>query len=108
MSRVYAFEISQPLFEFQPGAESVSKDPTLLISQILPNIYVAAGVILLIYLVAGGFAVITASGSAEKAAGGQKAITNALLGFLIIFASYWIIQLIQVLTGIPILGGFGG
>ena len=39
----------------------------------------------------------------EQAAKGKQAATAAVIGFIIIFASYWIIQLIQLLTGITIL-----
>ena len=62
-----------------------------------------AGIILFLYLIFGGFTIATAAGSPENADKGKKAITNAIMGFVIIFASYWIIQIIQVLTGIPIL-----
>lgn len=76
------------------------------ISAILPNIYIIAGVILFILLVIGGLIVITSAGKAEQEGvqKGQKAITAALVGFLIIFASYWIMQIIKFVTGLDILG----
>ena len=75
-----------------------------LISCILPNIYVFAGVILFILMIIGGIGVIRGAGSGneEDLKKGQKAITSALLGFLIIFVSYWIIQLVQIITGTEI------
>jgi len=42
-------------------------------------------------------------GNPEKQEQGKKAVTAAIAGFLIIFCSYWIIQIIQVLTGLQIL-----
>ncbi len=77
-----------------------------LISSILPNIYVVAGVILFLLMVFGGFTYIKSAGSSDEEGvqKGQKAITAALVGFLIIFASYWIIQLIEIITGIQIFG----
>ena len=74
------------------------------ISQILPNIYIISGVLLLVYLVFGGFLMITSAGNPDEAAKGQKIITNAIMGFVIIFASYWIIQILEIITGIQILG----
>ena len=75
-----------------------------LISAILPNIYIFAGIILFILLIVGGLMVIINSGKGEQEGvqTGQKAITAALVGFLIIFASYWIMQIIEIITGIKI------
>jgi len=72
------------------------------ISRILPNIYVIAGVILFFLLIGGGLMFIISSGqqNPEGASKGMQAVTAALLGFLIIFASYWIMQIIQFITGI--------
>lgn len=79
--------------------------PGALISILLKNVYVIAGVSLLVLLIFGGISVImnAGSGDAKKAAQGQKAITNAIVGFLIVFASFWIIQIIQYITGVEIL-----
>lgn len=73
------------------------------ISQVLPNIYTASGVLLLVYAVIGGFMLVTAAGNEEQAGKGKQALTNAIIGFIIIFASYWIIQIIEILTGVTIL-----
>jgi len=74
------------------------------ISAVLPNVYVIAGIILFVLLLAGGIMVISSAGKGESDSTkkGSQAITAALLGFLIIFASYWIIQLIEILTGVNI------
>ncbi len=79
--------------------------PGALISILLKNVYVIAGVLLFVLLIFGGFSIISSAGGgdAKKTAQGQKAITSALIGFLIIFASYWIIQIIQYITGLEIL-----
>ncbi len=79
------------------------ESPYAFISLILPNIYIISGVLLLVYLVFGGFLMITSAGNPDEAAKGQKIITNAIMGFVIIFASYWIIQMIEIITGITIL-----
>ena len=77
--------------------------PFDLISLILPNAYILAGIILFLYLVFGGFMVVTSAGNPQNAQQGQKIIMNAIIGFIIIIASYWIIQLIEALTGIRLL-----
>ena len=87
------------------GTASQFSSPGALISILLKNVYMVAGVLLLFLLIFGGISIIMSAGSgdAKKTAQGQKIVTNALIGFLIIFASYWIIQLIQFITGVKIL-----
>ena len=72
------------------------------ISAILPNVYIIASLILFILLIAGGFVIIASGGNPEKKGQGGKAITSAIAGFIIIFVSFWIIKLIEFLTGIEI------
>ena len=75
------------------------------ISAILPNIYVVAGIIaFVLVLVAGLMFIINAGkGQSEQAKKWQGTLTASIAGLLIIFLSYWIIQIIEVLTGIKIL-----
>jgi len=73
------------------------------ITCVLPNIYIIAGVILLIILTGAGLVYLFSAGNTEKQAESSKAIGATLLGFVILFASYWIIQIIQVILGVKIL-----
>jgi hypothetical protein len=73
-----------------------------LISRVLPNAYIIAGIILFIYISAGGFMIISSAGNPEAAKNGQKIVTNAIIGFIVLFASYWLIQIIEVITGVKI------
>lgn len=65
----------------------------------------AAGIILLFLFVAGGIGIIASAGSdnPEGVEKGKKAISAALTGFIVVFASYWIVKLIEIITGITIL-----
>lgn len=65
-----------------------------------------AGIILLLFLIYGGIMIISSAGSnePEKAARGKQAATTAALGFVVVFAAYWIVKLIEIITGISILG----
>ena len=83
----------------KPGFENISK----ILSSILPNIYIVAGIILLFLIIGGGFAIMTSETDPQKKAQGGKAITAAIVGFLILFASYWLVQIIEKITGVPIL-----
>jgi len=55
-------------------------------------------------LIYGGFIIISSAGEdPKKQAQGQQLITQALIGFLIVIASYLIVKLIETLTGFSIL-----
>jgi len=81
------------------------KDPATLISIIVKNGLTVAGIILLVLFVVGGFMMISSGGSGDqkKAAQAKALVTDALVGFLVIFLSYFIIQIIEVITGLTIL-----
>ena len=76
-----------------------------LVTLLLSNALVVAGVIFLFILVGGGLLMIAGAGRSdpEQAGKGRKAATAAVIGFIIIFASYWIIQIIELITGTKIL-----
>ena len=74
-----------------------------ILSVIINNIFVIATIILFIFIIVGGLGMILNAGNAEKQQQGSKTITSALTGFLIVFASYWIIRIIEILTGFTIL-----
>lgn len=76
-----------------------------LVTSVVSNLYVLAGVLLLTFILLGGLSMIRGAGqnNPQKAGQGKQAATYAFIGFLIIFGSYWIIQLIEAITGLSIL-----
>ncbi len=68
--------------------------------------FVLAGVILLIYFIMGGIGMIAGAGSQnpQQIEKGKQAATSALIGFVVVFVSYWIVKLIEQITGVSILG----
>ena len=74
-----------------------------LINNIVPNIYIAAGLIIFVMVLVGGFSIMSSGSDSHKLEDGKKVISSAIIGLLVLFASYWIIQIIQVVTGVPIL-----
>jgi len=80
-------------------------DPTTLVTLIVKNGLTIAGIILIVLIVAGGFMMIASAGSGDQkqAATAKTMITDALIGFLVIFLSYFIIQIVEVITGLSIL-----
>ncbi|HTK03152.1 MAG TPA: hypothetical protein VL401_00035 [Alphaproteobacteria bacterium] len=87
-------------FPFQ-NLESISSAVTLFL-----NIsFVLAGLILLFFFILGGIGMISSAGKNDpKAAEQAKAtITSAVIGFVVVFASYWIVKLIGSLVGFEII-----
>jgi hypothetical protein len=82
---------------FQPGSNLGA-----IISAILPYLFVIAGLLLLFYLIAGGFQMMISANDEKGLASAKGKITNALVGFLLLFISYWLVQIIEVILGIKI------
>lgn len=76
-----------------------------LVNVIVRNAFMLAGVITFILLIFGGIGIIVGAGSGDtkKLEQGKKTLTGALSGLLIVVTSVWIIQIIERITGIPIL-----
>ena len=72
------------------------------IGKIIEYIYIFAGFALLIALLMGGFTVLTAAGSPEKAAKGYNQATYGVIGFILIFVSYMVVLLIQAIFHVKI------
>jgi hypothetical protein len=71
-----------------------------LISSFSSNAVIVGGVLFLIMAIVAGYHMLSNSGDAEKFAAGKDIITYAMIGFLLIFGAYWIIQLIQFMLGL--------
>lgn len=65
--------------------------------------FVLAGLILLFYFILGGIALMSSAGKSDPKATEQAraTITSAVIGFVVVFTAYWIVQLIGKLLGIP-------
>jgi hypothetical protein len=81
--------------------------PTIgsLINVILKNSLTVIGLIMLVLLISGGLMFIISAGSndSKKSAQAKSLITDALIGFAVVFLAFFIIQIIQVITGLQIL-----
>ena len=61
-----------------------------------------AGIILFIMLLSGGFKFITAGGDPKAVEGAKKTLTYAILGMVLVAASFLILRFIQVFTGVNV------
>jgi len=62
---------------------------------------VIAGVIIMGMFLFGGLQIIIGAGRNDPQATGrgQKAVTYAVIGFIIVFSAYWIIRIIEIISG---------
>lgn len=63
-------------------------------------LYPLAGMLLFVYLVWGGFDYLLSRGNPEKVKSGKAKITAALIGFILLVASYTIVRLIVHIFGL--------
>lgn len=100
MEKIFAVEIRDV---FTPAQQF----PTFggLINVIIKNAFMFAGVITFVLLIFGGFGFIVGAGSGDtkRMEQAQKTITGAVVGLLIVVASYWIIQILESITGVSLL-----
>jgi hypothetical protein len=97
--------LAQDLNTIQSGAfpKASSLEQTTIggiITNLLPYIFGAAAIALLIYLILGGFQLMTSQGDPKAAQSAQGKITNAIIGFVIIILAFFIVQLAGQLLGI--------
>lgn len=76
-----------------------------LISVLLRNAFVIAGVVALVFLVLGGFGVIMGAGAGDtkKLEKNKQTIVSAVIGLVLIVGAFWIVQIIGKLTGLNLL-----
>lgn len=76
-----------------------------LVSLIVRIGFVVAGLLVLFFILFAGFNIIAGAGSnnPESAKKGQQAASAAVLGFVVVFAAYWIVRLIEVISGVKII-----
>ena len=70
------------------------------ISRLLPYVYVIAGIVLLLMLISGGIGLMTSAGNPDKSKAAMGKITGGLIGFAIIFVSYFIARIAETILGV--------
>jgi len=78
-----------------------------LVSLIVRLGFVVSGVLILFFIVFAGFSIIAGAGqnNPEAAKKGQQAASAAAIGFVVVFAAYWIVRLIEVIIKVNIISG---
>lgn len=86
---------------FNSPLDGSTVNPGEFITILLRNIISISAVVFTLLALGGGFAMIMGAGNdnPQQAAKGKQAVTAAVIGFVIIFTSFWIVQAIGILTG---------
>lgn len=71
-----------------------------IITKILPYIFGAAGIILLVYFVTAGLSMMLSRGDPKAMQGAQAKMTNAAIGFFIVFLAFVIVRLLGQILGL--------
>ena len=74
-----------------------------LIGRLLPFLLVFGGLLLLIMLISGGFQLLTNPTNPQAQEGGKQRLLYAIIGFFLLFVSYWLMQILEVIFGIKVL-----
>lgn len=82
-----------------PGLQNITVAG--IVQALVQLILVVAALISFIFLVLGGIRWITSGGDKEGTAKAQGTITAALIGLVIVFAAWAIVNLLQTFFGIP-------
>jgi hypothetical protein len=87
-------------FQNLPAGNKIPTNIGALIGNMLPYIFGATAIALLIYLILGGFQLMTSRGDPKAAQGAQAKITNAIIGFVIVIFAYVIVQIFYTIFGL--------
>lgn len=95
--------------EFSNNASNVSdpKNIANIVSALVTGSISLAGIGMIVLIIFGGIGMISGAGNSDPKAidAGKKAATSGLIGFIVVFAAYWIVKLIETLTGLDLIGG---
>jgi len=69
-----------------------------MVNLIVKVVFVGAGTVLFVMIIMAGFSMI--GGDSKDKDKAKTTMTSAAIGFIVMFAAYWIMQIIQLLTGV--------
>jgi hypothetical protein len=75
----------------------VYSTPTDLVNLIIKNIFLVSGIVLFVLVIVAGFKFF--KGGSKGVEEAKTLATSAIVGFIIMFSAYWIVQIIKFVTG---------
>jgi hypothetical protein len=92
--------IKGPLDNYSGGQFTIGS----ILSRVIPYVFIFAGIGLLLMLLGSGFSFLTSAGDPKKMDKAKGQLTNALVGFLIIFVAFWLVQALGIIFGLSDIG----
>lgn len=85
------------------GLSQITSYQTLggLINLFVYNLFILAGLVFFFLLIGAGFSIISAD-SAKGVDDGKKKLTTAIIGLIVMFSAFWIVQIVEFVTGVDI------
>ena len=77
--------------------KDVYSTPADLVNVIVSNLMVLGGVILFFMIILAGFKFLQDTTKGKEEA--MKIMKTALIGFILMFSAFWIVQIVKVITG---------
>jgi len=71
-----------------------------IVSSLILYLFPLAGILMLLYLLFGGYKYMLSRGDPKALADARDTITTAVVGFIIVFVAFWIVQIVGVVLGI--------
>lgn len=106
---MFGESLAQGGINLRPGQGFAVPLETLTLGQVIGAaivlILIVAAVVFFFILIIGGVRWITSGGDKAATEGARNQITAALVGLVIVFAAWAILQLVQLFFGVDILGG---
>ena len=99
MQQVFAQPLKIDGFEPIKGPVAFTNIGSIL-DAMTPLIFGFAGFGLLLMIISAGFTLLTSAGDAKQLESGKQRLTYAIVGFLVIFVAYWVVQLAGKIFGV--------
>jgi len=79
---------------------AVYSEPAFLVNLIVKNLFVVAGIFLFLGIFYAGFKFVAADKKGMEE--GKNIFKSILIGFILMFSAYWILQIVKLLTGVDV------
>lgn len=73
-----------------------------LITKLLPYIFGAAGIILVLNIIVSGYQMMTSTGEPKIMQAAKAKVTTSIIGIMVIFISFWVVAIIGSFFGLDI------
>ncbi len=107
MAKLIAQSATKELMDRISAPDTLNIDPQMtigdIISKLIPYLYVFGGLVLFVMIIWGGFEMLTGATDTKAQEAGKQRITAAAIGFVLLFTSYWLVQILQVIFKFKVL-----